>query len=132
MSSKVALIRPPNIVTATGWRISLPGVAASISNGTSRQRHQHRGEPLEATPDHQIAPERHPLPERQIDVVADLQDTVARRYTGQRDEADHGRDRERLACQPECDHRPDQGERHLRLGVEAVCVDLGGPLPERK
>src|SRR5262249_46399113 len=35
LSSRVALIRPPKIVTATGCRISLPGVAASMRSGNN-------------------------------------------------------------------------------------------------
>ena len=88
VSSSVALIRPPNIVTATGWRISLPGAAGSISSGTSatpaaRARHQHRRQALQAAPHHKLATERHSFVQRQIDVVADLEDAVARRDAGQ-------------------------------------------------
>ena len=117
VSSSVALIRPPKIVTATGCRISLPGVAASISSGTSATPADSAvistGVSRSSAAAHdEVAAERHAFVQRQIDVVADLQDAVARRDAGQRDEADHAGDRERLAGDPERRDRADQRERH--------------------
>ena len=83
VSSSVALSSPPKIVTATGCRISRPGCvgaeqqrqsarspadSAVISTGVSRSR-------LPRTISR--AAEGLALVQRQIDVVADLQDAVA-------------------------------------------------------
>jgi hypothetical protein len=45
--------------------------------------------------------------------VADLQDAVAHRDAGQRDEADQRRHRQRLARQPQAEHRADQRQRDV-------------------
>ena len=58
-------------------------------------------------------PERLAFVEGEIDVMADLQDAVAGRDAGERDEADHRGDRQRLGGEVERDHRADQGERDV-------------------
>ena len=45
--------------------------------------------------------------------MADLEDAVARGDAGQRDEADHRGDRERLSGEPERDDAADQRERNV-------------------
>jgi hypothetical protein len=49
----------------------------------------------------------------QVDVVADLEDAVARGDAGQRDEAHQRRHRQRLAGNPQRDHAADQGQRDV-------------------
>ena len=51
-------------------------------------RHQYGGQPLERAAHHQLPSECLALEQRQIDVVADLQDAIARGDAGERDEAD--------------------------------------------
>ncbi len=88
VSSSVALIRPPKIVTATGCRISLPGVAASISSGSSATPAASAvistGVSRSRLPRTTSSrPNGSPSSQRQIDVVADLEDAVARGDAGQ-------------------------------------------------
>ncbi len=59
-------------------------------------RHQHGRQALQAAADDEFPPEALALVESQVDVVRDLEDAIAGRDAGERDEADHRGDRERL------------------------------------
>jgi hypothetical protein len=62
--------------------------------------HQHRTQALERAAHDHTRPEAFTLEQRQVDVVADLEDAVARRDAGERDEADGAGHRERLVGNP--------------------------------
>ena len=103
---------------ATGCRISLPGASAPIISGSSakpadERRHQHRRQPLQAAAHDHAAAEGLAFAQHQVDVVADLEDAVARADAGERDEADHGRDRQRLPGEPQGDDAADQRQRDV-------------------
>ena len=118
VSSRVEEIRPPKIVMATGCRISLPGASAPIISGTSASPAESAVirtgvNALEASAHDHLAAEPLALDQHEIDVVADLEDAVARTDAGKRDEADHGRHRKRLARDPKGRDAADQRQRHV-------------------
>jgi hypothetical protein len=94
VSSNVELTSPPKITTATGCRISLPGASAASSSGVSAKAATSAvistGVSRSSEPRTIMAwPKARPRT-AQVDVVADLEDAVARGNAGQRDEAHHG------------------------------------------
>ena len=106
------------MVTATGCRISLPGSSAPISSGTRAMPAASAvistGVRRSSVPRiTSCAPEALALEQRQVDVVADLEDAVARGDAGERDEADGAGDRERLAGDPQRRDAADQRQRHV-------------------
>ena len=115
VSSSVEVTSPPKMTMATGCRISLPGASAPIISGSSAKPAESAvistGVSRSRLPRTIIrAAEGLALAQHQIDVVADLEDAVARADAAKRDEADHGRDRERLPGEPQGDDAADQGQ----------------------
>ena len=123
-SSSVALMRPAEDGDGDGMQHFLAG-----RTGVDHQRqqceagrecrHQHRRHALQTAADDEVAPEGHVLVQGQIDVVADLEDAVARGDAGQRDEADHRGDRQRLAGNHSAATLPIKRQRHAAHDDEA-------------
>ena len=102
---------------ATGCRISLPGVAAPISSGSSANPADSAvistGVSRSRLPRRtRSRPNGIAFVQREIDVVADLQNAVAGRDARQRDESDHAGDGKRLTGDPQGGDAADQRQRH--------------------
>src|SRR5262249_17423405 len=78
-----------------------------------KRGHQHRGKPLQAASDDEGSPEAFAFAQGKIDIVRNLQDDVARRDAGERDESDHGGYRKRLRRDIQCDDAADQSQRNI-------------------
>lgn len=81
--------------------------------------HQHWRKPLKAPPIDQIPTERFAFEECEVDIMADLEDTVPGGDAGKRDEADRARDRQRLSRNPQHRKAADQSERDVHQGDDA-------------
>src|SRR5262245_21439281 len=79
---------------------------------SAQRRHQHGRQALEAAAHDEGGAESLPFEEGEVDVVADLENAVARGDAGQRDEADHGGDRQGLADYRQRNDAADEGQRN--------------------
>src|SRR5262249_29250339 len=78
-----------------------------------KRGHQRRGKPLQAASDDEGSPEAFAFVQGKIDIVRNLQDAVARRDAGERDESDHGGYRKRLRRDIQRDDAADQSQRNI-------------------